>query len=177
MHRFIPALLKIKGFKVGEIVVNHRPRLKGKTKYNWTRGIRGILDIFSVWFWKKFAARPLHLFGSIGIFLLLISTVAGLIAVYQRIFMGLDLSDTALTDLSLFGFLTGIQFFVFGLLADIMSKSYFSVTRDKIYDIKEIKESTPQDGPNLITEKNPTGSRPRQSSSYHPGQENRPELD
>lgn len=165
MHRFIPALLKIKGFKIGEIAVNHRPRLKGKTKYNWTRGIRGILDIFSVWFWKKFAARPLHLFGSIGVLLLLVSTAAGLIAAYQRIFRGLDLSDTALTDLALFGFLTGIQFFVFGLLADIMSKSYFSVTRDRIYDIKEIKESIHQDGPNLITEKNPPGPRPRQSSS------------
>lgn len=169
MHRFIPALLKIKGFKVGEIIVNHRPRLKGKTKYNWTRGIRGILDIFSVWFWKKFASRPLHLFGGIGIFLLIISTAAGLIAAYQRIFLGQDLTDTALTDLALFGFLTGIQFFVFGLLADIISKSYFSVTRDAIYDIKEVKEHNKKDVHNLTVEKTAAGPRPRQSPPYDQG--------
>ncbi|MEK7137945.1 MAG: glycosyltransferase [Patescibacteria group bacterium] len=161
MHRFIPALLKIKGFKIGEMVVNHRPRLKGKTKYNWTRGIKGILDIFSVWFWKKFAARPLHLFGGVGILILLISTLAGLVATYQRMFMGLDLSDTALTNLALFGFLAGIQFFVFGLLADIVSKSYFSVTRDTMYEIKEIADSAHENKPSITPQKNPTGPGPR----------------
>jgi len=141
MHRFVPALLKIKGFQVGELVVNHRPRKAGKTKYTWTRGMHGILDMFSVWFWKKYANRPLHLFGTIGTVLIIISGVAGLIAAYQRIFSGLDLSDTVLTDLSLLGFLTGIQFFVFGLLADMLSKNYFASTKDRVYDIKEIIEN------------------------------------
>lgn len=138
MHRFIPAILKIKGFKVGEIEVNHRPRTNGSTKYNWTRGIRGILDMVSVWFWKKYADRPLHLFGSMGIMLIIVSIISGLIAVYQKIFINIDLSDTILTDLSLFGFLISMQFLVFGLLADMLSKSYFASTNDKTYDIAEI---------------------------------------
>ena len=59
-HRFIPALLKIKGYTVGEVVVNHRARTAGKTKYTWSRTIKGFVDMVSVWFWKKFASRPLH---------------------------------------------------------------------------------------------------------------------
>ena len=66
MHRFIPAILKIKGFKIGEIVVNHRPRTRGTTKYNWRRGVKGGIDMISVWFWHKYAVRPLHLLGGMG---------------------------------------------------------------------------------------------------------------
>ena len=53
MHRFIPALLKIKGFEVGEVVVNHRPRTAGVTKYNWKRTVKGFVDMISLWFWSK----------------------------------------------------------------------------------------------------------------------------
>ncbi len=137
MHRFIPGLLRIKGFTVGEMVVSHRPRSKGKTKYTWTRGIRGILDMFAVWFWRKYASRPLHLFGGVGVLLLLVSALSGIIAAYQKFFLGQDLTETALTSLSMFTFLAGIQFFVFGLIADIVSKSYFALTKSSYYDIKE----------------------------------------
>lgn len=138
MHRFIPAILRIKGFIIGEIVVNHRARKTGRTKYDWKRGIKGILDIFSVWFWKKYASRPLHLFGSFGIFLIIGSVASGMFVIYEKFFLRIDLSDTVLTELTLFGLVTGIQFIVFGLLADVLSKSYFSVTKDTVYDVREI---------------------------------------
>lgn len=141
MHRFIPALLKIKGFKIGETEVNHRPRIFGETKYSWKRGMRGGLDMLSVWFWKKYSSRPLHLFGGMGLLLIFISFISIAYALYEKIIYGLDLSSTALTDLSMFGFLIGIQFFVFGLLADVLSKTYFASTRDTVYDIKEIVEN------------------------------------
>ena len=141
MHRFIPALLKIKGFKVGEIEVNHRPRMSNKTKYGWGRGMRGVLDMLSVWFWKKYANRPLHLFGTIGIMLILISGISIIYALYEKIAYGFDLSNTALTNLSMFGFLIGIQFFAFGLISDILLKNYFASTRDKVYEIKEVIEN------------------------------------
>lgn len=66
MHRFIPALLTWRGFKVAEIKVNHRPRIAGTTKYTLTRIIKGFVDMIAVWFWQKFSARPLHIFGGIG---------------------------------------------------------------------------------------------------------------
>jgi glycosyltransferase involved in cell wall biosynthesis len=140
-HRFIPPLLKIKGYKIGELEVDHRPRQTGKTKYNWKRGIKGNLDMISIWFWKKYASRPLHLFGSFGLLLFFISILASLLAIYEKVFYKQDLSDTVLTELAMFGFLIGIQFFVFGLLADMLSKNYFAATKDRVYDIKEIIEN------------------------------------
>jgi len=138
MHRFIPALLSMKGFRIGEIEVNHRARLTGKTKYNWKRGIKGNLDIFSVWFWKKFASRPLHFFGSIGILMLLFSFICGCILVFDYVVKDSDLSGTALTMITLFSFLGGVQFLVFGLIGDMLSKLYYAKTSDTPYTIREI---------------------------------------
>lgn len=138
MHRFIPAVLKIKGFKIGEIEVSHNPRTAGKTKYNWKRGVKGVLDMFAVWFWKKYSNRPLHFFGILGIVLMFVSFVSGIWAIYKKIFFNIDLSDTSLTILSMGGFFMGVLFFVFGLLADILSKIYYSSSKDRPYHIKEI---------------------------------------
>lgn len=141
MHRFVPAILKLKGYRVGELVVNHRPRTAGVTKYNWHRTIKGLLDMLSIWFWKKYSNRPLHLFGSFGFVLIFVSIAAGVFAVYNRVFNNTDLSDSILADLTMFGFLIGIQFFVFGLLADILAKNYYSATKDTPYDVQDIIEN------------------------------------
>jgi len=138
MHRFIPAVLKIKGFTVGEVVVNHRLRMHGVTKYNWKRGVKGILDMLSVWFWKKFANRPLHLFGGAGVVFIFLGASAFGFVLIQSLFFGKDISDTALTIISLLTMLTGVQLFVFGLLADILSKNYFATSRDTPYVIKDV---------------------------------------
>ena len=138
MHRFIPAILKMKGYRIGELEVSHHPRANGVSKYGFARTFKGLLDMGSLWFWKKYAARPLHLFGGIGVFLFIVSALSGGRAVYEKIFLGQDLSDTFLTELSMFGFLIGIQFLVFGLLADILSKIYFSATKDVPYSVAEI---------------------------------------
>ncbi len=140
MHRFIPALLKIKGYKIGEAVVDHRPRTTGRTKYNWKRGVKGVLDMFAVWFWQKYASRPLHLFGALGVLLMGVSFVAGVMALSSKIVYHQDLSDTAWTMLSMFGFFSGLLLFVFGLISDMLSKIYFGSTRDTAYDVREIIE-------------------------------------
>ena len=137
MHRFIPAILKIKGFKIGEITVNHRPRTSGYTKYNWKRSVKGFIDMISVWFWNKFAVRPLHLLGGMGLFSIFLG---GLSSAYTiGLFLkGASLSDTVWPILSVFFLLTGIQLFVSGLLADILSKTYYGATRDRSYLIRQI---------------------------------------
>ena len=141
MHRFIPAILKIKGFKIGELEVNHRLRKAGETKYNWKRGVKGILDMFVVWFWQKYANRPLHLFGGAGLFLMTVSFIAGVSAIYGKVFLNRDLSNTSWTDLSMIGFFVGIMLFAFGLLANMLSRIYFGTTEDTSYDIKEVIEN------------------------------------
>ena len=136
MHRFIPALLKIKGFKVGEIVVNHRARTAGVTKYNWRRTFKGFIDMLSIWFWHKFAVRPLHFLGSAGLILGMLGALAVLKTIYEY-FKGQSLSDTVWPLLAVFLILTGIQLFVSGLIADMLSKSYYETTKDSSYNIKE----------------------------------------
>lgn len=138
MHRFIPAILKIRGFKIGELVVNHRPRLAGVTKYDFKRVAKGFLDMLSVWFWRKFAARPLHLFGSIGI---ISSTVGSGLLIWmfvERVFLGGAVGDRIWPTIGIFMILMGIQFFVFGLLADILIKTFHRVREERPYNIKEI---------------------------------------
>jgi len=141
MHRFIPAILKIRGFKMGEIEVSHRPRLSGKTKYTWRRGVKGVLDLFSVWFWYKYVQRPLHLFGGLGISLILLSFVSGVFVIYLKFFKNQSLSDTVLTDLTLFGFFIGVLLLVFGLMSDILARTYFNTAQRRPYNIKEIIEN------------------------------------
>jgi len=136
MHRFIPALLKIKGFRIGEMVVNHRPRTAGVTKYNWKRTFKGFVDMISLWFWSKFASRPLHLFGTTGLFLLFGGTVTGVITIVKFIVRG-EISNTGWPLLTALLLIAGIQFFVFGLIADIVSKTYRELTNDKSYTIRE----------------------------------------
>ena len=137
MHRFIPAMLKIKGYRIGEMVVNHRERAAGKTKYNWKRTVRGLIDMISIRFWHKYAVRPLHLLGGLGIISTLLGTGCSLVTLY--IFLARkDLSNTVWPLLSVFLVLMGIQLFISGLMADILSKTYFEATRDRSYNIEHV---------------------------------------
>jgi len=134
MHRFIPAILKIKGYRVGEAVVNHRARIAGETKYNYRRTLKGLIDMTSVWFWNKYAVRPLHLLGGIGLLFMLMGTVAGIFAV-NEVLRGKAVNDSGWSLLTTFLFLSGLQLFVAGLLSDIAIKTYFGSTRDVSYSI------------------------------------------
>jgi uncharacterized membrane protein len=136
MHRFIPALLKSKGFKIGEMVVNHRPRTAGVTKYNWKRTIKGFVDMIAVWFWHRFAVRPLHLLGGSGLVSLFIG---GLFALWTLwlFFIGEDLSDNFQPILMVFFIIMGILMFICGLMCDMLSRIYFGVKIDNSYSIKE----------------------------------------
>ena len=134
MHRFIPAILKIKGYRVGECVVNHRPRVAGVTKYNYRRTLKGLIDMTSLWFWNKYSVRPLHLLGGMGILFMLIGGMAGIGAVLE-VAKGRAVNDSGWALLTIFLFLSGLQLFVAGLLSDIAIKTYFGSTRDVSYSV------------------------------------------
>ncbi len=138
MHRFIPAILQFDGYKVGEVKVSHAPRLHGKTKYNWKRGIKGIVDMISIWFWRKYANRPLHLFGGSGIILSLLGGIILVWMLVEKIFLGAKLAEKIWPLMGVFFILIGIQLFIFGLLADILIKNYYKEQGRMNYAIKEI---------------------------------------
>lgn len=135
MHRFIPALLQLRGFRVGEIAVNHRARVAGRTKYNWKRVMRGLIDMISLWFWRNYASRPMHLLGGVGLLMLGLGGVAGLGTVWAYLQKN-DLSNTALPLLTVFLVFMGLQIFVTGLILDMIMRSYFESTKDASYHVK-----------------------------------------
>jgi len=137
MHRFIPAVLKIAGFKIGEEKVSHRARTTGVTKYNFKRVLKGFVDMWSVWFWRKYAGRPLHLFGGLGVLAMLAGGIMGIVLVILRIMHLISLQNTIWPLFAIFLVLVGIQLFVSGLLADMMLKNHYSNGRT-IYKIKKI---------------------------------------
>jgi len=138
MHRMIPALLKWRGFKITEIKVNHRPRTRGKTKYNWKRTIKGFLDMLEIWFWRKYENRPLHLFGSLGLLLTIFSSLFLLFLAIKRLFFNYGLSDKIWPLAGMTSFITGIQLLIFGLLANLIIKNRY---KKDFYKIREIIEN------------------------------------
>jgi glycosyltransferase involved in cell wall biosynthesis len=137
MHRFIPAILRWHGFKISEVQVEHRPRTTGKTKYNWKRILKGFIDMLSVWFWRKYSNRPLHLFGGLGIIIGGFGTLLGLYLFIGRLFGAFSLQNRIWPLVSIFMILAGLQLFVSGLLADIAVKSYYQGKRS-VYFIEKI---------------------------------------
>ncbi len=125
MHRFIPAILLWKGFKVGEVKVSHHPRKHGKTKYNLLRVLKGFLDLIVVAFWQKYSARPIHLFGSVGIGSGILGVIIGMYLTVRKILYEESISNRPLLLLAILLIIIGVQFIVFGLLADILIKIYY----------------------------------------------------
>lgn len=145
-HRFIPALLKIKGFTVGEVIVNHRPRTSGRTKYNWHRTVKGFVDMISVWFWNKYASRPLHLLGGVGIIFIVLGTGCGIWSVVLFC-LNYKMSNNMIPPiLTVFFMIMGVLMFVFGLMSEILMRIYFGASVDVPYSIKEVVENSEENG-------------------------------
>ena len=148
LHRFVPVLAAARGWQVGEIVVNHRPRKFGRSKYGVGRIIRGFLDLLTVYFLTGFNQRPQHLLGTLGI----VSFTLGLIGlIYLAGYWVVDkaMPDWKLEDLhnrpavlySLGALLLGAQFISMGFLAELLT-SYLG--RDvKTYSVKSRVGETP----------------------------------
>jgi len=138
MHRYIPALLLWKGYKIGEVKVRHHERKYGTTKYSWRRVVKGFLDLIVVTFWQRFSARPIHIFGGLGLALSVVGGIVSLYLVFLRLFFGMGLADRPLFLVSIFMVIVGVQFVVTGVLADIMLKVYYGLNERKPYLVEVV---------------------------------------
>jgi len=120
MHRFIPVLAFWQGFKVTEVVVKHRKRRFGRTKYGFGRVIRGFLDFATIIFLNKYAKRPLRLFGVIGVIFSIIGFLFGVYLAVLR-FQGEKIGDRPLLILAVLLMVLGVQFFTLGLLGEMVA--------------------------------------------------------
>ncbi|MFQ6612204.1 MAG: glycosyltransferase family 2 protein [Fidelibacterota bacterium] len=137
-HRYIPALAGQKKFKVGEIVVNHRKRLHGYSKYGGARLFHGFFDLLSIIFLSRYLQSPLYLFGQIGT----ITSLFGLVVEVYVLYLKYGLGDPFQKHMALlvFGVLmivVGIQFFSIGLMGEMIAYS----NQGKENRIKSIKTS------------------------------------
>jgi len=139
MHRFIPALTQWMGATITEIEINHLPRTHGKTKYNLSRTLRVVLDLINVKFLLRYFTRPNQLFGSLGILCLFAGTICGLVAVYLKLFQGLDITGNPWLYLAILGIIVGIQFIMLGLLGEISVRTYYESQNKPIYVIRETR--------------------------------------
>jgi len=137
MHRFIPALLQWRGYRITELEVAHHPRRFGKTKYNMVRVIKGLLDMMVVSFWMRFSARPMHLFGALGILMGLSGFVLATYLAVLKLGWGEELASRPLLTLAVLLIILGVQFTIFGVLADIMVKIFYSRDRIRPYTIAQ----------------------------------------
>ena len=120
MHRFIPAIASGMGIAFTEIKVNHRARRFGASKYGISRTIRVLLDLMTVKFLLSYATRPLHVFGSIGIFSSVAGFLIALVLLIQRQCFGMPLGDRPMLLLAILLMFLGIQFITIGLLAELV---------------------------------------------------------
>lgn len=138
MHRYIPPILARRGYRTEEIVVDHRERHAGETKYSWDRLPKGFMDMVNVWFWQRYEGRPLHVFGGLGILAGITGVLGGTYAIYLKVFQNVSLSDTALPLFAVLMTMLGVQFFISGILADISIKNYHR--QGKNYRIERVIE-------------------------------------
>jgi len=138
MHRYILALLRWKGFKIGEIVVNDRKREHGVSKYGYSKAERGFLDLIYMWFISKYSQRPLHMFGRMSLISFGLGILSSILAIVDRI-GGLSLNRNGWFFLAIFFLLGGIMFFSFGMLMDLMISIYLHTSpSEKRYYVREI---------------------------------------
>jgi glycosyltransferase involved in cell wall biosynthesis len=139
MHRFIPALLEAQGFRIGEVKVSHHPRVNGTSKYgNFKRSAKSFVDMIGLWFWGKYSSRPLHLFGTVGLFTALVGVAIILWMAIERIFFGALLAERIWPLMGVLLTFVGIQLFTFGLMMDVTVKNYFRGHRRMNYAVSSI---------------------------------------
>jgi glycosyltransferase involved in cell wall biosynthesis len=136
MHRYIPVLAKWAGFKkIGEKVVVHQKRKYGKSKFGIERFIRGPLDLISVSFITRFGRRPMHFFGILGTLMFLIGGAVSFYLLAEKVYKSWhniptrDVTDQPLFYLALLAIILGVQLFLAGFLAELITRN--AVDRNK----------------------------------------------
>ena len=139
LHRFLPVLANIEGAKIKEIKVNHRSRKYGSSKYGIDRTFRVLMDLLTVWFMTKFLTRPMYGFGFVGIISILISLSMSSYLLIIKI-LGEDIGNRPMLMFALILGIAGVQLFSFGLLSELLIRTYHESQNRPIYRVREIDE-------------------------------------
>ena len=141
LHRFLPVLANIEGAKIKEIKVNHRSRKYGSSKYGIDRTFRVLMDLLTVWFMTKFLTRPMYGFGFFGIISILLSL--GMTSYLFIIkLLGNDIGNRPMLMFALILGIAGVQLFSFGLLGELLIRTYHESQNRPIYRVRKIQNTS-----------------------------------
>ena len=151
MHRYIPVLAKNAGFvKIGEKIVQHQARKYGHTKFGMERFINGFLDLITIWFVSKFARRPMHLFGALGVIMFIIGFGFAIYLGIDKLFIdpfGRLIADRPEFFIALTAMVIGTQLFLAGFIGELLIRSRRNEARYTIseqFNVDEAENATPE---------------------------------
>ncbi len=175
MHRFIPIFASWQGARVTELVVHHRPRTAGKTKYGIGRTFHVVLDLILIRFFQRYSQRPLHFFGQFGLWSFGLSILCFMTMLYFKYIFpwpsllwgsdptlkGKPFVETPLPSLTVMFFLSGIVSILLGILAEIIMRTYYESQGKTTYLLREVRQGPPpdQDKPQEVRPEDPGPSR------------------
>lgn len=137
LHRFIPVLAKIYGAKITQMDVKHHARAFGESKYGIGRTTRVISDLMLMLFMQKYRVKPMHLFGTLGLFTFIPGVLINFYLLILKI-LGHDIGHRPLLTLGVVLVLTGVQLITTGFLAELIMRTYFESQSKKPFIIKEV---------------------------------------
>jgi glycosyltransferase involved in cell wall biosynthesis len=144
MHRFIPAIASEQGVSIAEMVVNHRARRHGSSKYGISRTIRVILDLLTVKFLLSYSTRPVQIFGLIGLAMGIPGAIILAYLAFVKMFEGQAIGNRPLLLLGILLVFTGVQLLTLGLLAELQARTYHESQDKPTYVIREVRETPPR---------------------------------
>jgi len=148
MHRFIPALASWSGATIAEMVVNHRARTAGTTKYGLARTWKVILDLITVKFLLSFSTKPIQLFGGWGLISFFLGSLSGLAVILMKVIKKTDMTGNPLLYLTILFLVISAQFILMGLLAELLVRTYHESQNRPTYVIRDILEPSGKTGDN-----------------------------
>ncbi|MBE9227699.1 glycosyltransferase family 2 protein [Phormidium sp. LEGE 05292] len=141
LHRFLPALAYIEGARITEIPVRHHARRFGQSKYGLGRTFRVLMDLLTIWFMKKFLTRPMHVFGWWGLISMFAGISIGSYLTFVKLVLGEEIGNRPLLVLAVVLLLAGVQLFSFGLLAELLMRTYHESQGRPIYRVREVVDA------------------------------------
>ena len=133
-HRYIPVLASYRGFRLGEVKIDHAPREHGSSRYGMERVLGGFFSLLTVILMTRYTNKPLHFFGLLGLSLAGLGSAIDLYLITLRVLFNQWLSNRPLLIIGTFLIIVGVQLVLFGLLAEMIA---FSYRRESDYSIVE----------------------------------------
>ena len=137
LHRYIPVLAALQGARMTEMPVRHHARIHGKSKYGLGRTFKVISDLFLMIFMQKYFQRPMHLFGPLGFLFLFAGIIINIYLLVVKL-QGHDIGNRPLLILGVILFLSGLQLLLFGILSEVMMRTYYESQEKTPYRIREV---------------------------------------